>query len=250
MSDICYKKNYLKQVIARVDFAQPLSDLTDETLLPTFNHIKLRFPIAEQKKGIAQGIVINEQDVSHSKTEFPDWNFHGLDRDKTLVLNQHFMQVLITNYQSEETFRQDLIEPISSFISLRPSTVISRTGVRFINIYDFDQLNSFESVCEYFSDSIASPISNIQDLQKCTRSFLVNEFMEGDIKWRVQTGFFNPDFPAIIKKHHFAIDIDAYIDFPHSINDVSEYFGKFHKIIQKTFESLITTKLREEILNA
>lgn len=250
MSSICYKKNFLKQVIAKVDFAQPLTDLTDESLLAAVKEIKKRFPISEQKTGIHQGIEITSEQITSSKSEFPEWNFHGLDRDKSLTLNQHFLQIILTKYRSEGDFQEDLISPISHIIGSRPSTVIARTGVRFINVFDFEELKDFNSVSSYFSDNISSCVANLVEPSKCTRSFLINEFMEDDIKWRVQTGFFNPDYPATIKKHQFAIDIDAYIDFPHHINDVNQYFAKFHVIIQNTFEALITDKLRKEVLNA
>ncbi|OIR17274.1 hypothetical protein GALL_22950 [mine drainage metagenome] len=249
MSGICYKKNFLKQVIARVEFAQPLSDLSDSSLLDAVKEIKSRFPIAEQKTAFKQDVQISDQNVTHSKSEFTEWNFHGADRDKSLTLSQHYLQILLTKYHSEDNFQQDLITPISHIIGTRPSTVISRTGIRFINVFDFDGIN-FNSVAAYFSDYIAAPLEKNKDSMKCTRSFLINEYMEDDIKYRVQTGFFNPDYPAVIKKHHFAIDIDAYIDFPHSISDVGQYFGKFHRIIQTSFESMITDKLRDEVLNA
>ncbi len=141
MSGICYEKNFLKQVIARVDFAQPLTDLTDESLLAAVKEIKGRFPIAEQKTAFKQDVQISEQQVTHSKIEFPEWNFHGADRDKSLTLSQHYLQIVLTKYHSETDFQQDLITPISHIIGTRPSTLISRTGVRFINVFDFDQLS-------------------------------------------------------------------------------------------------------------
>lgn len=249
MPEICYKKNFLKQVIAKVEFAHPLTDLSEESLLAAVKEIKSRFQIAEQGVASIQKIEFENKESKHSIAEFPEWNFHSVDRDKSLTLNQHFIQIVLTKYQSENNFQQDLISPISSIISSRPNTIVSRTGIRFINVFDFDELADFNSINGYFSGSIVCPITSIKDSQKSIRSFLINEFMDGDIKWRVQTGYFNPDYPALIKKHHFVIDIDAYIDFPHSISDVSQYFGSFHKIIQSTFESLITDKLRNEVLN-
>jgi len=249
MPEICYSKNFLKQVIAKVEFAQPLTDLSDESLLAAVKKIKKRFRISEQKVASFREIEISEA-IKHSKTEFPEWNFHSDDREKSLKINQHFIQILLKKYRTEDNFEKDLITPISSIISTRPSTLVSRTGIRFVNVFDFDKLSNFNSIKGYFSDSIVCPITSINDHQKSIRSFLINEFMEGDIKWRVQTGYFNPDYPALIKKHHFVIDIDAFIDFPHSISDVGQYFGSFHKIIQATFESLITDKLRDEVLNA
>jgi len=72
MPAICYKKNFLKQVIAKVEFAQPLTDLSDDSLLLTVKEIKTRFPISEQKTGIRQGIEITEKEVTRSKSEFPE----------------------------------------------------------------------------------------------------------------------------------------------------------------------------------
>ena len=66
---------------------------------------------------------------------------------------------------------------------------------------------------------------------------------------KVQSGFFNPDYPAPIKRNHFVLDFDAYIDFPHLINNTEAYFKKLHGTIESKFEELITEKLREEVLN-
>lgn len=248
MSEICYKKNYLKQVIAKVDFAQPLADLTTESLIAAVEAIKKRFPIAEQATAFQQGIEITGEQVKSSKSEFPEWNFHGLDRDKSVKINQHFLQILLTKYKSEVDFKDDLIAPISQVIGSRPTALISRTGVRFINIFDF-AIDSFQKTREYFPESISGHISSLLNPEECIRSFLVNEFLIDNIKVRMQSGFFNPDYPAVIKRHHFVIDIDAYIDSPHQIKDVEGYFKEFHTKIQGLFELHITQKLRDEVLN-
>jgi uncharacterized protein (TIGR04255 family) len=248
MSDICYKKNFLKQVIAKIDFAQPLSDLTPESLLAAVDAIKKRFPISEQATGVHQGIQITHEQVQTSKSEFPEWNFHGLERDKSIKINQFFLQVLLTKYKTEEDFKADLIVPISQVISSHPSTLIARTGVRFINIFDFPIID-FNQVGEYFAESISGHLSAFLNPEFCTRSFLINEFLIDNIKLRMQSGFFNPDYPAVIKRHHFVIDIDACIDSPHQIKDVEGYLNEFHRKIQELFESHIKKKLRDEVLN-
>lgn len=65
MSTICYKKNFLKQVIAKVDFAQPLSDLTADSLIAAVDAIKKRFPISEQATAYQQGIHITDEQVKN-----------------------------------------------------------------------------------------------------------------------------------------------------------------------------------------
>ena len=87
------------------------------------------------------------------------------------------------------------------------------------------------------------------NIDKYSRAFMINELVYDDVKIKVQTGFFNPDYPATIKRNHFVIDIDAYIDTPHLINDMEAYFNRLHDIIEEQFEELITEKLRTDILN-
>lgn len=248
MSEICYKRNFLKKVIARVDFAQPLSDLSHESLIEVIKEIKKRFPIAEQATAYQQGIEITGQDIKQSKTEFPEWNFHGANREKTLKLNKLFLQIMLTKYASEADFKDDLINPISQILNSRTDVIIARTGVRFVNIFDFE-IDSFQRIKDYFSETVSASSAAITKLDECVRSFLINEYLIGETKVRVQSGFFNPDYPAVIKRRHFVLDIDAFIDFPHQIRDVASYFGEFHTKIQAMFEANITQKLRDEVLN-
>ncbi len=248
MAKICYKNNFLKQVIVKMEFAQPLSDLTPDSIVSAVAEIKKRFPISEQATGIQQGIEISDVSITSTKSEFPEWNFHGSDRSKSVKINPHFLQILLTKYKSEDDFKDDLVAPIKHIIESRPNTLISRTGVRFVNVFDFD-IDSFQKVTEYFTDSISGHIASISNQEACVRTFLINEYIDDEIKIRMQSGFFNPDYPAVIKRRHFVLDIDAYIDFPHTISDVTSYFVRFHKIIQSIFESHITQKLRDEVLN-
>ena len=91
--------------------------------------------------------------------------------------------------------------------------------------------------------------ASLTDLENCSRAFMSNEYVYDDIKLRVQSGFFNPDYPAPIKRNHFVLDLDAYIDFPHLINNAESYFKRLHGTIERKFEELITDKLRDDILN-
>lgn len=251
MSEICYKNNFLKQVIAKIDFAQPLIDLTHDSLTQLVAEIRKRFPISEQGIAVQQTIEIDNQkkEGKTSVVEFPEWVFHGSERDKFVKINQNFIHVALKKYKSEKDFQDDLILPISQILSSRPETAVTRTGVRFINVFDFEKIDGFQKAKEYFTESISSHIAFNPKPQNSVRSVLTNEFLIDEIKLRVQSGFFNPDYPAIIKRYHFVLDIDAYIDYPHQINNIATFFKKFHKIIQDTFESSITQKLRDEVLN-
>lgn len=115
-------------------------------------------------------------------------------------------------------------------------------------MFDF-KIDNFNNASSYFTKGITAHYSHMENIDKCSRAFMINEFVYDDIKLRVQSGFFNPDYPAIIKRNHFVIDLDAYIDIPHTIGDTENYFSRLHDVIEENFELLITDKLREEILN-
>jgi uncharacterized protein (TIGR04255 family) len=248
MAGECYKKNFIKKVIAKIDFAEPVSLFTPESIAEAVAEIKTRFPISEQATAFHRDIHISKDEVKSSKLEFPQWIFHGEERTKRLSVNQLTIEVLLTKYSSEDDFKNDLIIPISQLLKISHDITIKRTGIRFVNVFDF-LIDDFPTASKYFSKSITNHLSVMDEIDKCSRSFLINEFLFEDIRLRVQTGFFNPDYPAIIKRNHFVIDLDAYIDIPHLINDSESYFKILHDKIEEKFEQLITEKLRKEILD-
>ena len=69
--------------------------------------------------------------------------------------------------------------------------------------------------------------------------------MYDEIKLRMQTGIYNPDYPAKIKKLDFILDLDAFIDTPHVVTDVEGFFDDIHEKIQEKFESCITDEMRK-----
>jgi len=210
--------------------------------------IKKRFPISEQATAFQQEVKILKDGIDHTKIDFPEWIFHGIDRNKYLKVNKLFIEVLLTKYETEDDFKNDLILPIAHLLRINNKILIKRTGIRFINVFDF-KIGSYRKASDYFSKGITAHYSYMENIEKCSRAFMINEFVNDDIKLRVQTGFFNPDYPAIIKRNHFVIDLDAYIDIPHTISDTENHFGRLHDVIEENFELLITDKLRKEILN-
>jgi len=248
MSSTQYKRNFVNKVISKIDFASPTDFFTPESLSEAISEIKKRFPVIEQNKASQQSIQLTPEGPLANKIDFPEWIFHGNNREKYLKVNKLFIEILLTKYTNENSFRDDLITPIQHLLKLNPKMLIQRTGVRFINIFDFP-LSNFSDSTQYFDESISGIYHNSEGTDKITRSFLTTDYLFDDIKLRMQSGFFNPDYPSLIKRNHFVIDIDAYIDFPHLINDVTAYFNRLHDIIEAVFESKITDKLRTEVLN-
>jgi uncharacterized protein (TIGR04255 family) len=244
MSDICYSKNFLKEVVSKVDFAQPISEILKDGLPQSIiDRIKERFPLAESSKGQIQNVEFSATGAKTTSSEFAQWVFHGIDRSKTIVINPHFITVSLKKYNSLEDFQEDLIGPISKIVALRNNIQIQRTGVRFVNV--FENITEYDDIERYFTPMISCLYRNIYRINDCTRNVTVTEYLNDDMKIRLQSGIFNPDYPAKILRKHFVIDIDAYVDYPHVISNVQEYFTKFHSAIQELFEYCITAEMRE-----
>ena len=82
--DICYQNSFLKEVIARIDFAAPITSLRTNIPQKVANAAIERFPIFEERKALAQELQVSSSEVHHKREEFSEWNYHGRDREKRL----------------------------------------------------------------------------------------------------------------------------------------------------------------------
>lgn len=59
-----------------------------------------------------------------------------------------------------------------------------------------------------------------------------------------QFGIANPDYPAVIRKKQFVIDIDAYAHGVFELADIKQFLVDSHSKIQDIFEKSITDETR------
>lgn len=247
MPEICYKKNHLQEVVARIDFSAPIKELNEAVLPENVQKvIKSRYPIFEPSKGLIQDFVFNEQGVEAKQKEFQQWVYHGENREKTITVAQDFITVSIKQYSDYDEFKLDVIEPIEEISKIDLNISIKRTGLRYVNVFP-SKSQSYEEIATKFHPMIAAPFSNIEDVDRLSRMVGITEYIQDEVKCRVRSGIFNPDFPAKIKNREFILDIDAFIDTPHRFSNINELFDSLHVVIQGKFEALILDGLRGEL---
>jgi uncharacterized protein (TIGR04255 family) len=247
MSEICYQKNYLQEVVARIDFAAPLEALNAPVLPDKVQKaLKSRYPIFESTKAVSQNVIIHHQSIHTDRREVQQWKYHGENREKSITVSPDFIIVSIKQYRDYEEFKLDVIEPIEEISKIEGNIFINRTGLRYINIFP-NKTNKYDELIDKFHPTIASPFSNIIDANNLSRKVQLSEYINDEVKCRIQSGIFNPDYPAKIKNKEFVLDLDAFIDTPHSFANINELFDSLHNVIQNKFEDLITTKLRDEL---
>lgn len=240
---ICYINNYIKEVHFKIDFLEPIKELQSTVISPELHSaIISKFPIQEPQIGVTHDVAINATNVVSQSQQFQQWIYHGYQREKTLNVNSHFISLVMKSYRTYADFKDCVGTPLKALGDLFGNNKAIRIGMRFVNIYDF--LKHANESRKYFADGISGYIPKSGELMNASRMMLLQEFVSDDIRVRIQSGLFNPDYPAKIIRPHYVLDIDAFIE---SIDDICNHAAKIdviHDKIQTTFENSITDKLR------
>lgn len=248
---ICYKKNFLKEVIARVDLLSPLPGV-DTTLPASLSRLAVKnFPIPEPKEGIQRMVKVGPEGVVESSEEqFKQWRFHGKERTKTLTIGRNAVFVQYTAYQTYEHMKGEFLQILNGIAELFEGSQSSRVGLRYVNKIDLAEGNPTD-----WSAYLASPLLSLfqfppqADKEALSRVFHNLELTFDAFNLRYRLGMHNPDFPARIRQKIFVLDLDAYTQTAVNLGEVGRLLDDFHATIQRYFEQSITKQLRS-IMNA
>ena len=248
MTEITYKRNYLNEVIARIDFVSPIHKLNHELPSKLSERALKNFPILEPKQGIAAEFQLSPKITEHKNIEFTEWNFYGKEREKRLVIYNNAVYMVYNVYPKYELFRNDFVEIIEVLFTEIPEVVANRLGLRYINNFEIPNGDPFKWD-EYINEYLISSLRFVQDKNLISRAFNNLEYNFEDFNLRFQFGMPNSDYPAPIRKKHFVLDYDAYHQGLQTMQEIPSNLDRYHTKIQSLFETGITDKLRG-LLNA
>lgn len=238
-----YKRNFLSQVIVRIDFATPIELPKSGPSSALLNRIKQAFPIPEQKLKQTRHINVLESGVTETAAEKREWYFYGKNREKILHWNDEALSIEYKTYSTFEMLKEDFAAALEAFFKQFPETQIKRLGLRYI-----DSIEIQEGVPHDWKRFLTKPLlatfSLADDPSTITRVFNVIEFNYGDVNLRFQFGMPNPDYPARIRKKLFILDYDAYCTLLLGRDEIDRYLNQFHEKIKASFEEVITDDLR------
>jgi uncharacterized protein (TIGR04255 family) len=175
------------------------------------------------------------------------YKYFGRDREKDLSLSNKFLTIVQRRYVTYEVFADDFIAAYKGLQQFFPDVQTSRFGLRYINILDMDEMVKPLKWDDFVNQDLVATSRFFQHdayVVNVARLFHVAELKYDDLDVRFQFGEPNPDFPAVMKKAQFVLDIDAYIQSAHRPEDSFRYMEKAHIKIQEIFEESITEKLR------
>jgi len=248
-TDIVYKKNYLTNVVARIDFISPLQDLNSKLPPEISKTALINFPINEPQKVVARQLQLTSKDFKQKEEEFTQWVFHGKDREKKLWISSSAVFVEYTKYVNYKGMRDQFIQVLQALFSVYGDAVCSRIGLRYVNNIVLENGGDPLSWEDLLHEKLLSVLTFYPEKQYVARSFHNLDLNFSDYNLRYQFGIINPDYPAAVRQKSFILDLDAYYQGSLEHNTIEQNLDKFHDRIQEIFELSITTKMRE-LLNA
>lgn len=244
LRSICYSRNFLKQVVARVDLVSPVLHLRSDLPKSISKSVLEHFPIPEPKKKIRQQIHLEEGEFETLQLEETEWNFFGKNRGKHLRLSPEAFWVEYSKYESYEKLRDEFQDVTKAFFEEFDEAQPSRLGVRYVNVFDIagDDPLDWQELIE---DSLLGIFGYAMGSGQPTRIFNTYETAFEDFNLRFHSGVFNSDYPAPIRQRQFILDYDAYHQGALEPSEIAANLDSFHSEIQKLFERNITAKMRE-----
>jgi len=239
-----YKKNFLKGVLAKIDFSVPIPDFDTGLKADFVKKIIKLFPLKESNKLIGQELQFAVHGVQTRNVEKIEWFFYGKDREKKLSINENSMFVEFTKYETYTKLKEDFTVAVDALYDSYPELAVNRFGLRYVNNIDLREENPLEWL--RFLD--AKLLNNLQmpfNMEFLSRFFTSLDFNFSNMNLRFQYGNHNPDYPAPIKRKLFVLDFDAYLQIYHEKKDIFCNLDIFHSKIEEYFESCITQEFRD-----
>ena len=249
-SEIKYKRNFLSQVLMRIDFLQFLP--TEAVFCAEVEKLILKdFPFRGKDQKIQMGsidLVIGNSPSASSTT------MSGLQREyingknKILLANKYII-FEINEYSNFEN-HYGIICDILTEIFRKNQITTERIGIRYINILDSGKVKIRKNMfVPDVSEMLSSLSRKTSDNLSLRRALCLNEYRVSNMVLNFRYGLYNPDYPNEMKQNSMTLDYDCFITEPaETAKEVDEYIKKGHDAIQELFELSITENFRK-VLN-
>jgi len=240
-----YKKNFITEAIIRIDFTTPILELNKTITEELDAYILKSFPQKESKNSYSEELIINPNKsvIDRKKSEFKEWNYYANEKNKRFCLTKDFVFISFKQYISYDDFTENFIEILKLLAQSYDDFSCRRIGMRYINVIKTEGDPTDWS--DYINDSMIN-VHNIKpEDSKFTRVFQIIELSNEDIKTKFQFGMHNSDYPAIIKKKSFILDIDSYKVGEMNIDAIESTIPETHNIIENIFENSIKQPLKD-----
>ncbi len=246
MSKEIYKKNYLKNVIFRVDFL--LEEREFEALMnkTTLDQIKTRFQILEPPQTIKNTnftVDVEAKTINAKENESKKYIFRKKEGWAMLAIDSQSIVIEYNVYKGSEMLLEDI--RLLSFIFAKIS--ISRMGLRYINYIEplgFGEINWDKYIIKQLRENQILDYGG-----EVLQSINVTDIKYDGYMIKLQSGIHDQNFPASRVKDAFVLDFDAYSNEIKPSEDIENTVREWNKQIGILFENFITQEFKDVLIN-
>ena len=243
--EICYNKNYVEEIVCRLDFATPIDALKKSMPKQIFDVVKKFYPIAEPQDVIGTELNINPiSGPAVNQVVTKQWVFLSMDRLNKCTIESESIIFSIRKYSVFENLRSAIIDILNIVTQLFPENKGKRLGLRYINNIPIKGHD------DWIDEKFILALAAHKD-EKTTKLLTTLEYavIDKDLNVRLVYGYNNPDYPAIMKREDFVLDIDSYATGIIYQEDISNFIDDMHFEVQDCFEKMITDTFRNALNN-
>lgn len=241
-----YKKNFLKQVLVRLDFQKSLESYEKGLNPAVVKDLNKTFPTLVEQKIKQKSFQISSGEVS--TIDYTLWTYYTKNKKKHTRIEPTDFYIQYDKYDSFKQLEKDFQLVFNSLVKNYGELNITRLGLRYIDEIEIKQEKDVFDWKKYLKPKLFSALSIplAKDKNFISRAFSKLEFNYDDHRLTLKYGMFNPDYPSPIKKKVFLLDFDAYKRDNIQNDDISGVLNRLHSTISYWFEKrLITDGLRE-----
>ena len=241
---ICYTKNFLKEVIFKIDFS-PILKINTEEPAAFQEKIKQPFEILEITQIQEFETTFSADSPSGTKiNSYPQYNFFNKNKTIKITLTSSSLIIQDFKYDRYSLFESFTTNVVNEFCKLYKPINVKRIGLRFLNEIIFEAGNPFEW-SNYIAKPLVAAIENFfEPKQEISRSIGQTYLNKSDHTLKFTYGLHNKNsFPAQVSRKQLILDYDC---FTQTVDEGSilSFLDVFHNEIQSLFEKSITNELR------
>lgn len=243
LQNLKYKKNFLEEVIFRIDFS-PILIISSKQ--PSLFQDKIRVDFPGFKKNTIIELTTTFKDALRQDEQrtMPEWNFRNKEGDSVIKLNQNVLVMVVNRYSNFENYKSSIINVFNSFEQTYKNININRFGLRYKNIIKLKDGNPVEwnkLINETLIKQLDSKFIGKDEISRAMSQIGLNK---DDCNVIINYGIWNKEYPAKVSRKEYILDYDCYTTNCEELN-VEETLITFNTEIKKLFEYSIKDKLRE-----
>jgi len=240
-----YRKNFLTNVIARIDYPKIL-ELSERKPPSTFQgRVKGRYPLLRELKGETVKYKQEKEKFEISKEEKISWQFSNKDKNIIVHVDPEFLTIEAEKYTTFDEFLHEIKFVLGIFKDLYPVEIINKIGLRHINqikINEGDPLNWTDLINPSLCGVIHNFASNDGNVLRSMHTLEMKISDERKIKFNF--GIFNSEYPNPVSRREFVLDYDCREDEDFPVSEIETKLKDFNDIIYDWFEISICEGLR------